>query len=101
SIDPDAPSDFGSEILIGEGQTYEYTFVDPAEIDYRCSVHPTTMTGVITVLPAMSVEDKFIKNFKYFPSVVTEKLTVASLVPLDAYEIYDTQGKKVAGGDLS
>jgi plastocyanin len=101
SIDPDAPSDFGSEILIGMGQTYQYTFVDPAEIDYRCSVHPNNMTGTITVLPQMSVEDKFVKNFNYFPSVVTEKLTVTSLIPMDNYEIYDAQGKKVASGNLS
>lgn len=101
SIDPDAPSDFGSEILTGEGQTYEYTFVEPAEIDYRCSVHPTTMTGTITVLPTMSVEDKFVKNFNYFPSVVNEKLTITSVIPIEAYEIYDAQGKKVASGNLS
>lgn len=101
SIDPDAPEDFGSEILIGEGQTYQYTFVDPAEIDYRCSVHPTTMMGTITVLPVMSVEDKFVKNLKYYPSVVTDKLNIASLVPVETYEIYDTQGRRVAQGGFT
>src|SRR5690606_12983272 len=72
SIDPDAPDDFGSEILIGEGQTYEYTFTEEAEIDYRCSVHPNTMTGTITIVPNMSVEEKFVKNLNYYPSVVNE-----------------------------
>lgn len=43
SIDPDAPEDFGSEVMTGEGQTYQYTFTDPAEIDYRCSVHPANI----------------------------------------------------------
>jgi len=99
SIDPDAPEDFGSDILIGEGQTYQYTFTDPAEIDYRCSVHPTNMTGTITILPVMSVEDRFVKNLKYYPSVVNDKLNVSSLVPVESYEIYDVQGRRVADGN--
>lgn len=96
SIDPDAPDDFGSEILIGEGQTYEYTFTVEAEIDYRCSVHPSNMVGTITVVPNMSVEDKFIKNLNYYPSVVKESLHITSLVPLSNYEIYDAQGRRIA-----
>ncbi len=99
STDPDAPEDFGSEILTGEGQTYQYTFHTLAEIEYHCSVHPA-MNGVITVLPILSVEDVFVKNLKYFPSVVSEKLTITSLVPLSSYEIYDAEGKKITEGDL-
>lgn len=98
--DPDAPADFGSEILIGMGQTYQYTFTTPAEIDYKCSVH-SSMKGTITVEPVMSVEDKFLKNLKYYPSVVKESLTVTSLVPVDSYEIFDAQGRKVAQGNFS
>jgi len=101
SIDPDAPEDFGSDILIGEGQTYQYTFTDPAEIDYRCSVHPTNMTGTITILPHMSVEDKFVKNLKYYPSVVNDRLNISSLVPVESYEIYDAQGRRVAEGKFA
>lgn len=98
SIDPDAPDDFGSEILIGEGQTYEYTFTEEAEIDYRCSVHPNTMTGTITIVPNMSVEEKFVKNLNYYPSVVNESLNITSLIPLSQYEIFDAQGRRVAEG---
>ena len=100
SDDPDAPADFGSEILIGEGQTYQYTFTEPAEIDYECSVHPA-MDGVITVLPVLSVEEVFVKNLNHFPSVVSDKLTITSLVPLQSYEIFDMQGKRMEGGDLA
>lgn len=99
SEDPDAPEDFGSEILIGEGQTYQYTFTTEAEIEYECSVHPS-MNGVITVLPILSVEEVFLKNLQYFPSVVTDRLTLTSLVPLGAYEIYDAEGKRISGGIL-
>lgn|SRR5690554_3308300 len=49
SEDPDAPEDFGSEIMIGEGSVYEYVFLEEVVFDYFCSVHPTTMTGSITV----------------------------------------------------
>jgi len=50
STDPQAPADFGSQILTGLGNTYEYTFTEEAIFNYRCSVHPTTMNGTITVV---------------------------------------------------
>lgn len=100
SIDPDAPEDFGSEVMTGEGQTYQYTFTDPAEIDYRCSVHPANMTGTLSILPVMSVEERFIMNLKYYPSVVENELNVFSLIPVKAYEIFDINGKIVAKGEF-
>ncbi|SMC41936.1 T9SS type A sorting domain-containing protein [Moheibacter sediminis] len=101
SLDADAPDDFGSEIMSGVGQTYQYTFTDSAVIDYRCGVHTTMMTGTITVEPGMSVEDKFVKNLKYYPSIVKESLNITSLVPAASYEIYDAQGRKVLEGKFA
>lgn len=101
SVDPDAPEDFGSETMSEEGSTYQYTFTEAAEIDYRCSVHPAMMKGTIIVQPNMSLEDKFVKNLKYYPSIVKESLTVTSLVPVETYEIYDAQGKRVANGKFT
>lgn len=49
SDDPDAPADFGSEIMTGEGSVYEYTFTEETVFDYHCSVHPNLMFGTITV----------------------------------------------------
>lgn len=95
STDPDAPSDFGSEVMSGEGQTYQYTFTAEADIDYHCSVHPATMIGNIHVNDDMSVEDKFLLNLKYYPSVVTDELSITSLIPIEKYEIIDLQGKKI------
>jgi hypothetical protein len=50
STDPNAPIDFGSAILTGIGNVYEYTFTEAMEFNYLCSVHPTTMFGTITVI---------------------------------------------------
>ncbi len=101
SLDPDAPETFGSEILTGMGQTYEFTFQDPAEIDYRCGIHTTMMTGTITVLPNMSVEDRFIQNLKVYPTNVTDKVNITSLMGLNQYEILNIEGKIVQQGKLS
>ncbi len=50
STDTNAPADFGSEIMTGLEIVYEYTFNEDAVFNYRCSVHPTTMFGTITVI---------------------------------------------------
>jgi len=93
SSDPDAPADFGSEILIGMGSVYEYTFEEEVTFSYQCGVHPM-MTGVITI-EALSVEDIFIRNLKYYPNPVSDVLTITSLMPLDKYEILNPAGKVV------
>lgn len=49
SNDPNAPDDFGSEMMIGEDSIYEYTFTEETTFNYHCSIHPTTMFGTITV----------------------------------------------------
>lgn len=50
STEPNAPTDFGSAILTGIGNVYEYTFTEAVTFNYFCSVHPTTMFGTITVI---------------------------------------------------
>lgn len=50
STDANAPDGFGSEILTGEGQVYEFTFTEETTFEYRCSVHPDSMFGTITVV---------------------------------------------------
>lgn len=100
SDDPDAPDDFGSEILIGMGQIYEYTFTTPAEIDYFCSIH-SSMNGTITVEPKMSLEDRFMKNLNFYPSVVKDKLYIRTLVPVVSFEIFNMEGKLVMNQNLA
>ena len=45
----DNAADLESEILTGAGNTFEFTFTEPGEYEYQCSVHGTAMTGVIVV----------------------------------------------------
>lgn len=46
-------ADFDSGIVLKDnGQTYEHTFTTPGTFDYFCQVHPTVMTGVVTILAA-------------------------------------------------
>lgn len=100
SIDPNAPGDFGSAIMSDIGSVYEYTFDNAVVFDYRCSVHPTDMNGTITVEPAMSVEDKFLKNLKYYPNPANDYLVITSLFPISQYEIFTPQGRKVSGEEI-
>ncbi len=49
SIDPNAPSGFGSTMMMNAGSEYEFTFTEAVVFNYRCSVHPASMFGTITV----------------------------------------------------
>ena len=99
SDDPDAPADFGNGMLINQpGFVYEYTFTDVAVIEVKCTPHPMTMFGTITVEEALSVEDKFAVNVNYYPNPVVEKMTLTSLYELDSYEIFSVLGQKVMSG---
>src|SRR5690606_23957882 len=95
SDDPNAPDDSGSEVLTGEGQTYEYTFTEAAIFDYNCGVHTATMIGTITVKETMSVADKFIQNINYYPNPVQDNLTITSLVPVQSFRVFNTSGKQL------
>lgn len=94
----DAPADFGSQILTGTGQTYQYTFTDEAVIDYLCSVHPSSMLGTLTIIETLSVQEKFETNITFFPNPVSDNLRIRSLFKFETYQIYDINGKQVADG---
>lgn len=55
SSDPNAPAGFGSGIL-GDNDTYSFTFNTAVVFDYGCSIHPGSMDGTITVLAAGSCD---------------------------------------------
>jgi plastocyanin len=48
--DADAGKLFDSGMILkDDGQTYQFTFTSPGTFTYFCTVHPTEMTGTITV----------------------------------------------------
>ncbi len=89
---------FDSGILTGMGTQYTYTFTLVGENEYDCVVHPASMFGTITVVPVLSVQDKFERNLQFYPNPVNDELTIASLYQFDNYEIFDITGKKVGQG---
>ena len=89
---------FDSGILTGMGTQFTYTFTVVGINDYDCVVHPATMFGRITVEPVLSVQDKFVRNLKFYPNPVNDEMTIASLYQFDTYEIFDITGKKVGHG---
>ena len=57
SNDSSAPDGFGSEMMIGEGSVYQYTFTEETVFNYHCSIHQATMFGTITVAHCVEESD--------------------------------------------
>ncbi|PQB03549.1 hypothetical protein BST85_00530 [Aureitalea marina] len=89
---------FDSGIISGQNTEFSWQFTQEGENPYQCDVHAGSMFGTISVVPKLSVQDKFQQNVKFYPNPVIEELTIASLYRLDSYEIYDISGKKVGWG---
>ncbi len=98
SIPGSSVQTFDSGTLNGVGTQYSVTFTVMGANEYKCNFHPASMFGTITVEQGMSVEDKFVKNLKFFPNPVRNDLTVSSLYPVDAYEVYNVLGTAVLKG---
>lgn len=43
------PATFDSGVQTGAGSSFAFTFTQPGTYTYRCIVHPSTMTGTVTV----------------------------------------------------
>src|SRR5690554_2333803 len=94
STDPNAPEGFGSEIL-GDMESYSFTFDSPVVFDYGCSIHPGLMDGTITVEEPMSVEDQFVENLQYMPNPVLDYLQVSSLTTLNSISVVNLKGQHI------
>ncbi len=93
--------EFATAVESGVGFQFSYTFTEVGINPYRCEVHPGSMFGTVTVVQNLSTQDKFIKNIKFYPNPVTEKLTISSLFKVDKYQIYNAIGSKIAEGEGS
>ena len=90
---------FDSGVISGQNTEFTWQFTQEGENPYQCDIHPGSMFGTITVVPKLSVDEKFRQNVKFYPNPVRDDLTIASLYRLDYYEIYDLSGKKVGWGN--
>ena len=90
---------FDSGVISGMGTEFEFTFSSPGATDYQCDVHFNSMTGTITVLQTMGVDEKFAVNVQMYPNPVEDEMVIKSLYHLANYEIFDMYGKKVSWGN--
>jgi len=89
---------FNSGVITGNGMTYSYTFTLEGTNPYFCGVHGAgNMSGTITVLPGLSV-DEFSKNtFALMPNPATETLTIqfAQYQESGNIRVFDMVGKQL------
>jgi plastocyanin len=79
---------------------FELKFIVVGTYDYNCSMHPTTMTGTITVAPALGLTN--INNDSYsiktYPNPFSYNLSISFTIPENGatkISIYDITGKLV------
>lgn len=95
---PGSTETFDSGVLSGLNTLYDHTFTQVGTNPYQCNVHPNAMNGTIIVEMALSVDDKFLRNIKFYPNPVTEQMTIFSLYKLDNYRIFNVIGALVTEG---
>lgn len=97
----DVVSDAGSQQSFQSQQTSDSNFVfsvlfdELGTNDYRCTIHPGSMNGTITVVETLSTQDKFRLNLNSYPNPVQDELTITSLLKISKIEVFSMLGKKV------
>ncbi len=89
---------FSSAILTGIGMQYSYTFTVTGVHPYECGVHlAPSMSGIITVLPPLSVDDFTLRGFSISPNPARSMLTLQMPDGLNnvRIEVFDVLGKKI------
>lgn len=97
---PGSRETFDSGLLEGAKNTFSYTFLKSGITEYENESNPN-MTGKVTVLNKLSVEDKFVKNLSFYPNPVRNYLTISSYFKINSYQIYNVLGSLVAEGKAS
>ena len=74
----------------------------PADIDYLCTVHPSSMFGNITVQP-LGVDDKFAASVSYYPNPVNDflNLDISHLNEVITLSVYDIKGQLVLNKQIT
>lgn len=88
---------FNSGSKTGVGMTYSYTFTVIGDNDYYCGIHGVgSMSGTITVNPALSVDEKSLSSFNMFPnpSNSTLHLDFPQIITKGSISIFDVLGKE-------
>jgi Secretion system C-terminal sorting domain len=89
---------FSSTVLTGAGMQYSYTFTVIGSHPYECGVHlEALMSGIITVLPSLSIDDFDIRGFSISPNPASYKITLQipeGLINVKV-KVFDVLGKEI------
>ena len=91
---PASEEEFDSKDKIGLGVTFSHTFTKIGDFPYQCSIHPTTMFGIIQVR-VLGIDDEENKKLSIFPNPVVSQLTISSPIKIDKINITNISGKKI------
>lgn len=89
---------FNGPVLTDIGMQYSYTFKVTGMHPYECGVHfAAAMSGIITVLPPLSIEDFALKGFSISPNPARSRLLLKLPDGLNKVrvEIFDVLGKEI------
>ncbi len=88
---------FDSGVLDGKNAYFSHTFTQLGITEYENEINPA-MSGKVTVVRKLSVEDKFLKNLNFYPNPVRNNLTISSQFKLDSYQVFNVLGSLVVEG---
>ena len=89
---------FNSGVITGMGETYSYTFTVVGDNDYFCGIHGAgSMSGTITVLEVLGVEDNNLNKISVYPNPASSTLNLVLPKNMQTGQItaYDVLGKLI------
>ncbi|MGB3343855.1 MAG: T9SS type A sorting domain-containing protein [Aequorivita sp.] len=94
---PNGIESFDSGVMTAVNSSFSHTFLKPGVTEYQNDANPA-MSGKVTVVNKLSVEDKFVKNLNFYPNPVRNNLMISSLFKVDSYQIFNVLGTLVSQG---
>jgi len=94
------PASFDNQSQAGAGWTYKQVLTVAGSYDYRCGIH-TSMTGTITVQPAVNVSEEENTNpITFYPNPTVNSLSFNNVINLKQVKIYSLNGIEVLNTSL-
>ncbi len=89
---------FNSGVITGMGETYSYTFTVVGDNNYFCGIHgAASMSGNITVLEVLGVEDNVLNRIRIYPNPASSTINLVLPKNMQTGQItaYDLLGKQI------
>lgn len=82
--------------ITSSSTSYTYKVTMAGAYAYNCQVHPTQMTGTITVTSSTGITVPTIATVNAYPNPFRDKITIIHDSAADAIFIYNITGEKIA-----